>query len=317
MEFMKLYPELFLDRAKQTPLPASTMKDYTARTKALIEDMRARDNFISAFVNHAATIRNIREAISTKTHKPYEYNTIIKKIAILSSIARALKKGGLFKKITDEQFEYLCDKYAAVINEKRVEKAVVEISNRNNAEYAVPEWSVLEDDVVNEFGHGSIQHVITVLYRYNTVRNDYVNRPVYFKKYETGDPYGFYVVFKKLTKMRFVSSRKKTGYKNGVMDLIDYTYDPRATAVITEFIKTNHIQDGQDLLPKSISGIVKDMMTRVGVVMPPNAKPISIFRNIDSGMGGSIDPKAFAEKAKQSGHSVATKMNIYARVKSD
>jgi hypothetical protein len=53
-----------------------------------------------------------------------------------------------------------------------VEKAVVEISNRNNAEYAVPEWSVLEDDVVNEFGHGSIQHVITVLYRYNTVRND-------------------------------------------------------------------------------------------------------------------------------------------------
>jgi hypothetical protein len=49
------------DRVKQT-LPASTMKDYTARTKALIEDMRARDNFISAFVNHAATIRNIREA---------------------------------------------------------------------------------------------------------------------------------------------------------------------------------------------------------------------------------------------------------------
>jgi hypothetical protein len=41
MGIYELYPELFLDRVKQT-LPASTMKDYTARTKALIEDMRAR-----------------------------------------------------------------------------------------------------------------------------------------------------------------------------------------------------------------------------------------------------------------------------------
>jgi hypothetical protein len=46
------------------------------------------------------------------------------------------------------------------------------------------------------------------------------------------------------------------------MDLIDYTYDPRATAVITEFIKTNHIQDGKTCC-RNPSGIVKDMMTRV------------------------------------------------------
>jgi hypothetical protein len=60
-----------------------------------------------------------------------------------------------------------------------VEKAVVEIS-QNNAEYAVPEWSVLEDDVVKEFTD-----------RYSTSFTDTtpcettVNRPVYFKKYET------------------------------------------------------------------------------------------------------------------------------------
>jgi hypothetical protein len=33
------------------------------------------------------------------------------------------------------------------------------------------------------------------------------------------------------------------------------------------------------------------MMTRVGVVMPQRQTHIH-FRNIDSGMGGSIDPKA-------------------------
>jgi hypothetical protein len=76
------------------------------------------------------------------------------------------------------------------------------------------------------------------------------------------------------------------------MDLIDYTYDHGQSLQNS----LNESQDGQDLLPKSISGIVKDMMTRVGVVMPPTPNPYH-FRNIDSGMGGSIEPKAFAEKA--------------------
>jgi hypothetical protein len=60
------------------------------------------------------------------------------------------------------------------------------------------------------------------------------------------------------------------------MDLIDYTYDHGQPQSLQNSLNESHT-GRQDLLPKSISGIVKDMMTRVGVVMPPNAKPISIL----------------------------------------
>jgi hypothetical protein len=72
----------------------------------------------------------------------------------------------------------------------------VEISNRKTTQNTpCPNESVLEDDVVNEFGHGSIaRHYRPLQIQHRAKR--YVNRPVYFKKYETGDPYGFYVVLK-------------------------------------------------------------------------------------------------------------------------
>jgi hypothetical protein len=35
-------------------------------------------------------------------------------------------------------------------------------------------WDEYERRIVEAYGHASIQHVITVLYRYNTVRNDFV-----------------------------------------------------------------------------------------------------------------------------------------------
>jgi hypothetical protein len=70
---------------------------------------------------------------------------------------------------------------------------------------------------VEAYGHASIQHVITVLYRYNTVRNDFVDLKIMIKKYKDGDCDGFY--FTNTTKnVRILVHRKKTGDTYGVID---------------------------------------------------------------------------------------------------
>jgi hypothetical protein len=75
----------------------------------------------------------------------------------------------------------------------QIAKRLIDEEVRNNPEYAVPDWSKFEDDVVKTFGENSIQHLITVLYRYNAVRNDYVGQRIKMKKYTQGDEDGFYI----------------------------------------------------------------------------------------------------------------------------
>jgi hypothetical protein len=54
-----------------------------------------------------------------------------------------------------------------------------------NPEYAVVPWGEYERRIVEAYGHASIQHVITVLYRYNTVRNDFVDLKIMIKNTKT------------------------------------------------------------------------------------------------------------------------------------
>jgi hypothetical protein len=50
-----------------------------------------------------------------------------------------------------------------------------DVAKRENPNTAVVPWGEYERRIVEAYGHASIQHVITVLYRYNTVRNDFVD----------------------------------------------------------------------------------------------------------------------------------------------
>jgi hypothetical protein len=68
----------------------------------------------------------------------------------------------------------------------------MEDAKRANPKYAVVNWGEYERRIVEAYGHASIQHVITVLYRYNTVRNDFVDLKIMIKKYRDGDCDGFY-----------------------------------------------------------------------------------------------------------------------------
>jgi hypothetical protein len=64
---------------------------------------------------------------------------------------------------------------------KQTERAMEDVAKRANP-YAVVPWGEYERRIVEAYGHASIQHVITVLYRYNTVRNDFVDLKIMIKK---------------------------------------------------------------------------------------------------------------------------------------
>jgi hypothetical protein len=60
-----------------------------------------------------------------------------------------------------------------------------DVAKRENPKYAVVPWGEYERRIVEAYGHASIQHVITVLYRYNTVRNDFVDLKIMIKNTKT------------------------------------------------------------------------------------------------------------------------------------
>jgi hypothetical protein len=166
---------------------------------------------------------------------------------------------------------------------------------------------------VEAYGHASIQHVITVLYRYNTVRNDFVDLKIMIKKYKDGDCDGFY--FTNTTKnVRILVQRKKTGDTYGV---IDFVYGDRPSDVIKTHVKENKLSTGDVLLKESINAIVRDMMKTAKINIPPNTQPISVFRNIDSLVEAGTTPEELLTKANRAGHSVSSRLNTYARVKQD
>jgi hypothetical protein len=133
---------------------------------------------------------------------------------------------------------------------KQTERAMEDVAKRENPKYAVVNWDEYERRIVEAYGHASIQHVITVLYRYNTVRNDFVDLKIMIKKYRDGDCDGFY--FTNTTKnVRILVHRKKTGDTYGVIDLTTATAD-----VIKTYVKENKLH-GRRLLKESINAIVR------------------------------------------------------------
>lgn len=309
-QFMIQNPEYVLDRAKQTQLPEKTFNDYTGRLLTLAKEIDGLDNYVGAFVNADKTTKTLKNLINPKTNEIYGHNTITKKITVLFSSIRALNRAGLLKPLSEDEINKLFDKYDALLKQKNAERAVIEYKNANNPEYAVPTWTKYENVIVAEFGETSIEHLIAVLYRYNTVRNDYVLQKIHNKTFKDGDGDGFYIG-KYPSGVRFITNRKKGGDNHGISD---YTFDKRVSAIIRSYIRKNNIKEGEPLIPhNSINNIVKNMMDKAGVKMPPNAKAISVFRNIDSGIDKNMDAEALAEKANRSGHSVNTKLYTYGR----
>lgn len=309
--FMKENNKYVLDRKKQTPIPDKTLKDYIGRLSSLAKEINGTEDFIRAFMDADKTVELIKN-LKKRNGEPLGYNSITKKLTVLFSAVRALNRAGLLKPLTDEKLNPVFDKYDTLFQHKNAERVMEENDNKNNPDYAVPEWSEFENKIVEEFGENSTEHLITVLYRFNTVRNDYVGLKIIKRKYTDGGEDGFYIPPSAVAGVRVVSDRKKTG---GGYGKIDYTFDKRVSAIIKKYIRSKKIKEGDALLPTSIHGITKKMMDAVGIKMPKNAKPVSVFRNIDSGMDTNISPEALVEKARRSGHSVGTKINTYGRQK--
>lgn len=311
-QFMINNPHQVLDRAKQTPLPEKTLKDYVSRLSTLAKQINGTDDFITAFMDADKTV-NIIKNLTKQNGDPLGYNSISKKLTVLFSAVRALNRAGLLKPLDDEKLNPIFDKYDNLFQQKNAERIIQENENKNNPNFAVPEWADFEDKIVKEYGENSTEHLITVLYRFNTVRNDYVGLKIIKNKFTEGGADGFYMP-SSTAGVRIVSNRKKTGDGYGK---IDYTFDKRVSAVIRKYIRIKKIKEGDSLLPNSIHNIVKEMLNKVGIKMPPNAKPVSVFRNIDSGIDENMNPEALVEKAKRSGHSVGTKLNTYGRKKKE
>jgi hypothetical protein len=106
-----------------------------------------------------------------------------KKLTILFSIVRALRRAGSFDFLTDAEFDKIIAVYDSLMKVKQTERAMEDVAKRENqhtqscrgANMNAESWRHTDTPLSS----------VTVLYRYNTVRNDFVDLKIMIKKYKT------------------------------------------------------------------------------------------------------------------------------------
>jgi hypothetical protein len=86
-------------------------------------------------------------------------NTVIllsRKINILFSIVRALRRAGSFDFLTDAEFDKIIAVYDSLMKVKQTERAMEDVAKRENPKYAVVPWGEYERRIVEAYGHASI-----------------------------------------------------------------------------------------------------------------------------------------------------------------
>lgn len=306
-DFMKNNKEFVLKRNKE-PLSERTLKDYISGISGLAKVIQGTDNFIGAFYNYKKTIDLIKKNKTyTKNgvdieYKPSRFQTWLE---FLFSSIRCLKRAGKLEGI--KNFDEIMDKYDSFYQEFLVKRALNEKKNVENPDYALPNWNKFNKNIVDVFGKISIENLITTLYRYNAIRNDYVK----LKIVDNPTQEGFYLGKSRTSNVRIFKNKPSKAGEGS----IDFTYNKEASNIIREYITINNLKIGDTLLPSSINNIVKNMFSKTGIKHPSTAKPISVFRNIDSVVAdiNNIDTTDLVEKAKRSKHSINTRLNIYMR----
>jgi hypothetical protein len=119
---------------------------------------------------------------------------------------------------------------------KQTERAMEDVAKRANPAYAVVNWGEYERRIVEAYGHASIQHVITVLYRYNTVRNDFVDLKIMIKKYKDGDCDGSILRTRRRTCESSFTERRQATHT-----ALLTSYGDRPSDVIKTHVKENKL----------------------------------------------------------------------------
>jgi hypothetical protein len=117
-----------------------------------------------------------------KLRTEYSHSSLTKKLTILFSIVRALRRDRLIFLLTQSLIRL---SPCMTLWWKEADGGAMEdVAKRENPKYAVVPWGEYERRIVEAYGHASI-NVITVLYRYNTVRNDFVDLKIMIKNTKT------------------------------------------------------------------------------------------------------------------------------------
>lgn len=286
-----------------------TFKEYAGAILSVATIINGKDDFIGAFVKAQITndlIKNNKKPDGSD----YQPTSPQKWYETIFTVIRLLKRAGYLDELDIDKI--IKDKYDSNYRQYLLKKSIQKKKDADNIEFAVPTWDYFEAKIIEDFGANSIQHLITVLYRYNAVRNDFVKLPITNNK---NNENGFYVPRTGNIKV-LKNSHKSSGVGHSS---IDFTYNKEASAVIRAYIKNNNLKVGDMLLPDSVNDIVVDMLEKVHIKYPPTAKPVSVMRNIDSGVGdwNDIDVSEFVNKASRSKHSVATRLHTYRRIQLD
>lgn len=304
--FMKENRNFVIDKQKNEPLSDSSFKDYMGRMKTFFKDLGITDNVVRDLLK----VDNVIEKIK-KINKFEQKATAQKLITIIFSVLRSLVRGGLINVADDKKLQEIYKKYDTMYKVQIVKRIIEDKEITNNPEYAVPSWTSFEKIIKENYTEkNSIQYLITVLYRYNAVRNDF-SLPITFKQPDADSAKSAFYIDKGI--VRVVKNDHKTAEGHGV---IDFTYPKNASTVIINYIKSHKLKEGDKLLPKSINDIAKDMFDKAGIVIPPKKLAVSVFRKIDSAMkkGATLDPEEIVRKAGIHKHSPATMIGTYGYV---
>lgn len=313
-DFMRNNPQYVLKNGKIEQVDAKTLKTYTGGIVSLAKVINGTDSLVGAFANYKKTIELFKQNKTyikngeVVNYQPSRFQTWLE---YMFSAIRALKRGGRLDNFpcVDE----IIEKYDSFYKEFLLKKSIQKEKDSDNIEYAVPTWDYFEKKVIEIYGKNSIQHLITVLYRYNAVRNDFVKLILTTNKEQEG----FYIPRAKNSNIQIIkNSHKSTGVGHSG---IDFIYPKNASTVIRDYININKIKIGDSLLSNSINDIVVDMLDKLHIKYPPTAKAVSVMRNIDSGIGdwNDIDTEDFVAKANRSKHSVNTRLHTYRRKQID
>jgi hypothetical protein len=291
------------------PVSDSTANTYIRNIKVFGKAINGSDDILRAFIDVETAKKSLESFKNIKDGKIYSLES---HQAWLTAAFSGFRVMG-FDKIDNKKLENAYKEWNTYFDIVTAKKAAQTKLKRTDPTRAVPTWDEYESKILAHYKKDSLEHLITVLYRYNTLRNDFINVPINTQTDKIKGIEAFYIPPKKAN-IQFVKVDHKN--KNRVGD-IEAEFPKIASDVIRSYIKKNDIKNGESLIDKkSIASIANKMHAIVGFKPVAGEGGTRIFRHISSGQDYSKeeDIERTVRLAQTMGHSTQTHQNVYQRV---